>query len=95
MGNTTVEITGGVATTVSPAPLPSAPLPVVTSPAPVVSEKVSIVRPFSVIPADVELEPFVDAQIPALRRYSYFVSPSNKIVVVEPVGRRVVRVLGR
>jgi hypothetical protein len=95
MGNTTVEITGGVATTVSPAPLPGAPLPVVTSPAPVVSEKVSIVRPFSVIPADVELEPFVDAQIPALRRYSYFVSPSNKIVVVEPVGRRVVRVLER
>jgi L,D-transpeptidase catalytic domain len=95
MGNTTVEITGGVATTVSPAPLPGAPLPVVTSPAPVVSEKVSIVRPGSVIPADVELEPFVDAQIPALRRYSYFVSPSNKIVVVEPVGRRVVRVLER
>jgi hypothetical protein len=95
MGNTTVEITGGVATTVSPAPLPGAPLPVVTSPAPVVSEKVSVVRPFSVIPADVELEPFVDAQIPTLRRYSYFVSPSNKIVVVEPVGCRVVRVLER
>jgi hypothetical protein len=37
MGNTTVEITGGVATTVSPAPLPGVPLPVVTSPAPVVS----------------------------------------------------------
>ena len=73
MGNTTVEITGGVATTVSPAPLPGAPLPVVTSPAPVVGEKVSVVRLGSVIPADVELEPFVDAQIPALRRYSYFV----------------------
>jgi hypothetical protein len=40
MGNTTVEITVGVATTVSPAPLPGAPLPVVTSPAPVVGEKV-------------------------------------------------------
>ena len=71
------------------------PLPVVASPAPVVSEKVSFVRRGSVIPADVELEPFVDAQSPALRRYSYFVSPSNKIVVVEPVGRRVVRVLRR
>jgi L,D-transpeptidase catalytic domain len=95
MGNTTVEITGGVATMVSPAPSPAAPLPVVTSPAPAISEKVAIVRRGSVIPADVELEPFVDAQIPALRRYSYFVSPSNKIVVVEPVGRRVVRVLER
>jgi hypothetical protein len=95
MGNTTVEITGGVATTVSPAPLPGAPLPVMASPAPVVSENVSFVRRGSVIPADVGLEPFVDAQSPALRRYSYFVSPSNKIVVVEPVGRRVVRVLER
>jgi hypothetical protein len=52
-----------------------------------------VIRPGSIIPADVELEPFVDAPVPALRRYSYFVSPSNKIVVVEPVERRVVRVL--
>jgi hypothetical protein len=79
----------------APAPVVVAPPPVVTAPAPVVSEPVAIVRPGSIIPADVELEPFVDAPIPALRRYSYFVSPSNKIVVVEPVGRRVVRVLER
>ena len=79
----------------SPAPVVVAPPPVVTAPAPVISEPVAIIRPGSIIPADVELEPFVDAPIPALRRYSYFISPSNKIVVVEPVGRRVVRVLER
>ena len=76
-------------------PVVVAPPPVVTAPAPVISEPVAIIRPGSIIPADVELEPFVDAPIPALRRYSYFISPSNKIVVVEPVGRRVVRVLER
>jgi len=79
----------------SPAPVVVAPPPVVTAPAPVISEPVAIIRPGSIIPADVELEPFVDAPIPALRRYSYFISPSNKIVVVEPVGRRVVSVLER
>ena len=79
----------------SPAPVVVAPPPVVTAPAPVISEPVAIIRPGSIIPADVELEPFVDAPIPALRRYSYFISPSNKIVVVKPVGRRVVRVLER
>lgn len=76
----------------SPAPVVVAPPPVVTAPAPVISEPVAIIRPGSIIPADVELEPFVDAPIPALRRYSYFISPSNKIAVVKPVGRRVVRV---
>ncbi len=76
----------------SPAPVVVAPPPVVTAPAPVIS---TIIRPGSIIPADVELEPFVDAPIPALRRYSYFISPSNKIAVVKPVGRRVVRVLER
>ena len=52
-------------------------------------------RPFSVIPADVELEPFVDAQYPNLVALLLLRLLSNKIVVVEPVGRRVVRVLER
>jgi hypothetical protein len=80
-----------------PAPVVVAPAPVVTAPPPVVAvpEPALVIRPGSIIPADVELEPFDDAPVPALRRYSYFVSPSNKIVVVEPVGRRVVRVLER
>jgi hypothetical protein len=81
-----------------PAPVVVAPAPVVTAPAPVIAAPAPpalVIRPGSIIPADVELEPFVDAPLPALRRYSYFVSPSNKIVVVEPVERRVVRVLER
>jgi hypothetical protein len=78
---------------VAPAPVVTAPAPVVVAPPPVVAAPAVVIRPGSIIPADVELEPFVDAPVPALRRYSYFVSPSNKIVVVEPVERRVVRVL--
>lgn len=80
----------------APAAVVVAPAPVVTAPAPVVVESAPlVVRPGSIIPADVELEPFADAPVPALRRYSYFVSPSNKIVVVDPLERRVVRVLDR
>jgi hypothetical protein len=40
-------------------------------------------------------EPYVDAPVPAYRRYSYFTSPSNQIVLVDPVERRVVRILDR
>ncbi|MBV9064249.1 MAG: hypothetical protein JO004_00585 [Methylobacteriaceae bacterium] len=47
------------------------------------------------MPADVELEPYVDAPVPAYRRYSYFLSPSNQIVLVDPIERRVVRILER
>jgi hypothetical protein len=79
----------------APGPVVVAQPAVVTSPAPVETEPVVVIRPGSIIPTDVVLEPFVDPPTPALRRYSYFVSPSNKIVVVEPVGRRVVRVLER
>jgi hypothetical protein len=79
----------------APGPVVVAPPAVVTSPAPVETEPVVVIRPGSIIPTDVVLEPFVGPPTPALRRYSYFISPSNKIVVVEPVGRRVVRVLGR
>src|SRR5947209_6787335 len=78
---------------VAPAPVVTAPAPVVAASPPAVAAPALVIRPGSIIPADVELEPFVDAPVPALRRYSYFVSPSNKIVVVEPVERRVVRVL--
>ena len=52
-----------------------------------------VIRPGSVIPGYVELEPFEDAPVPALRRYAYFVSPNNKIVVVDPATRQVVRIL--
>jgi len=79
----------------APGPVVVAPPAVVTSPAPVETEPVVVIRPGSIIPTDVVLEPFVDPPTPALRHYSYFISPSNKIVVVEPVGRRVVRVLER
>jgi hypothetical protein len=46
-----------------------------------------------VAPADVDIEPYVDAPVPAWRRYSYFVSPSNQVVLVDPMERRVVRVI--
>jgi hypothetical protein len=47
------------------------------------------------VPADVDLEPYDVAPVPAYRRYSYFMSPSNQIVLVDPIERRVVRVLDR
>lgn len=52
-------------------------------------------RPGSVIPADVALAPFTDAPTPSLRRYSYFVAPGDKVVVVNPETRVVVRILDR
>jgi hypothetical protein len=69
--------------------------PILVPPAPIPRAPVAYVRPGSFIPADVELEPYDDAPSPALRRYSYFVSPSNQIVLVDPIERRVVRVLER
>ena len=74
------------------APVVVAPAP--TDPAPVVTGSI-VVRPGSVIPADVDLEPFDDAPVPSLRRYGYFISPGNKVVVVDPADRRVVRILDR
>ena len=68
---------------------------VLVPPAPIPRAPVAYVRPGSFIPADVELEPYDDAPVPALRRYSYFVSPSNQIVLVDPIERRVVRVINR
>ena len=78
---------------VAPAPLRRT--PVVVAPAPVPPAPVAYVRPGSLVPEDVDIEPYVDAPVPAYRRYSYFTSPSNQIVVVDPVERRVVRILDR
>lgn len=52
-------------------------------------------RPGSIVPEDVALAPFTDAPTPGLRRYSYFVAPGDKIVVVNPATRTVVRILDR
>lgn len=54
------------------------------------------VRVGSVVPIDVDLYAFsgdVIAATPAMGSYRYFLSPDQKIVVVEPETRRVVRVL--
>ena len=52
-------------------------------------------RPGSIVPADVELAPFTEAPNPRLRRFGYFVAPGDKIVVVDPATRVVVRILDR
>jgi hypothetical protein len=72
-------------------PVVVAPVP----PAPIPHAPVAYVRPGSIVPEDIDIEPYVDAPIPAYRRYSYFTSPSNQIVLVDPVERRVVRILDR
>jgi hypothetical protein len=69
--------------------------PILVPPAPVPRAPVAFVRPGALVPADVDLEPYDDAPVPAYRRYSYFVSPSNQIVLVDPIERRVVRILER
>jgi hypothetical protein len=76
---------------IAPAPVP----PVAVAPVPVPRAPVAYVRPGSIVPEDVDIEPYVDAPVPAYRRYSYFTSPSNQIVLVDPVERRVVRILDR
>src|ERR1700744_2896038 len=76
---------------IAPGPVPRR--PVVVAPAPVPPAPVAYVRPGSIVPEDVDIEPYVDAPVPAYRRYSYFTSPSNQIVLVDPVERRVVRIL--
>lgn len=69
--------------------------PILVPPAPIPRAPVAYVRPGALVPADVDLEPYDDAPVPAYRRYSYFVSPSNQIVLVDPIERRVVRILER
>ncbi|MEA2760199.1 MAG: hypothetical protein QOH65_2812 [Methylobacteriaceae bacterium] len=69
--------------------------PILVPPAPIPRAPVAYVRPGALVPADVDLEPYDEAPVPAYRRYSYFVSPSNQIVLVDPIERRVVRILER
>jgi Protein of unknown function (DUF1236) len=53
------------------------------------------VRPGSTIPRDIRLSPLADISAPGLRRYAYFVSPDNKIVIVDPATRQVMRIIPR
>ena len=76
---------------IAPGPVVVAPVP----PAPIPRAPVAYVRRGALVPADVDIEPYADAPVPAWRRYSYFVSPSNQVVLVDPVERRVVRVIER
>ena len=67
--------------------------PIIVGPAPIVG---SIpLRPGTIVPPDVELAPFTDAPNPKLRRYGYFIAPGDKVVVVNPATRAVVRILDR
>ena len=53
------------------------------------------VQPGSTIPRDIRLSPLADISVPALNRYAYFVSPDDKIVIVDPATRQVMRVISR
>ena len=53
------------------------------------------VRPGSVIPRDVRLSPLADISVQGLSRYAYFVSPDDKIVIVDPATRQVMRIITR
>jgi hypothetical protein len=51
----------------------------------------------SVIPTWIDVGSFQNVSVPRLRRggsYGYFVSPDNKVVVLDPRSRRVRRVIG-
>jgi Protein of unknown function (DUF1236) len=53
------------------------------------------VRPGNTIPRDIRLSPLADIAEPSLSRYAYFVSPDNKIVIVDPATRQVMRIIPR
>ena len=53
------------------------------------------VRPGSVIPRDIRLSPLADISAENLSRYAYFVSPDDKIVIVDPTTREVKRIISR
>ena len=53
------------------------------------------VRPGSVIPRDLRLSPLADISVQGLNRYAYFVSPDDKIVIVDPTTRQVMRIISR
>jgi hypothetical protein len=52
-------------------------------------------RPGKVLPRDIRLSPLANLSVETLNRYAYIVSPDDKIVVVNPATRRVVRVVDR
>ncbi len=60
-------------------------------PPPVVIEENMTLRPGSIVPVGVALQPFGGAS--ALAKYGFFVSVDNKVVVVDPSTRAVVRIL--
>lgn len=62
-----------------------------TLPPAVTIEENTTLRPGSVIPDAIPLNPFAGRS--DLARYSYFVSVDNKVVVVDPATRVVVRIL--
>ena len=53
------------------------------------------VRPGSVVPRDIRLSPLADISVQGLSRYAYFVSPDDKIVIVDPTTRQVMRIISR
>ena len=53
------------------------------------------VRPGSVIPREIRLSPLADISVEGLNRYAYFVSPDDKIVIVDPTTREVKRIISR
>lgn len=52
-------------------------------------------RPGSLVPAYVDLEPMMDVRDAKLRNLAYFISPDDKIVVVDPRTRTVARIMDR
>ncbi|GAC1329523.1 MAG: hypothetical protein NVSMB26_05900 [Beijerinckiaceae bacterium] len=63
--------------------------------APVVIEGGGTIRPGSLVPDYVPLRRFENIAVPSLRAYGYFVSPDNKVVIVDPASRQVVRILSQ
>jgi hypothetical protein len=69
---------------------------IVREPAPpVLIEEGATIRPGSIVPAYVPLRRFDNIAVPSLRPYGFFVSPDNKIVVVDPATRQVVRIISQ
>jgi hypothetical protein len=63
--------------------------------APVVIEGGGTIRPGSIVPDYVPLRRFENIAVPSLRPFGYFVSPDNKVVIVDPASRQVVRILSQ
>lgn len=61
----------------------------------VIIQEGGTVRPGSFVPEYVELRRFGNLADPSLGRLAYFASPDQKIVLVDPETRRVVRILDR